>query len=45
MTSWQQRYALFTGSHDPVKKLATWRMFSQFGIDGHFCLLHGARRA
>lgn len=35
-----QRYALFTGSHDPVKKLATWRMFSQFGITG-FCLLHG----
>ena len=37
-----QRYALFTGSHDPVKKLATWRMFSQFGITGiFFCLLHG----
>ena len=31
-----QKYALFTGSHDPVKKLATWRMFSQFGITGIF---------
>ena len=31
-----KRYELFTGSHDPVKKLATWRMFSQFGITGIF---------
>ena len=30
------RYELFTGSHDPVKKLTTWRMFSQFGITGIF---------
>ena len=31
-----KQYELFTGSHDPVKKLATWRMFSQFGITGIF---------
>ena len=36
-----QRYALFTGSHDPVKKLATWRMFSQFGITGIFVCFTG----
>ena len=35
------RYALFTGSHDPVKKLATWRMFSQFGITGIFVCFTG----
>ena len=36
-----ERYALFTGSHDPVKKLATWRMFSQFGITGIFVCFTG----
>ena len=36
-----ERYALFTGSHDPVKKLATWRMFSQFGITGIFICFTG----
>ena len=36
-----KRYALFTGSHDPVKKLATWRMFSQFGITGIFVCFTG----
>ena len=35
------RYELFTGSHDPVKKLATWRMFSQFGITGIFVCFTG----
>ena len=35
------RYELFTGSHDPVKKLATWRMFSQFGITGIFICFTG----
>ena len=30
------RYELFTGSHDPVKKLAAWHMFSRFGITGIF---------
>ena len=30
------RYSLFTGSADPVKKLATWRLFSQTGTTGIF---------
>ncbi len=30
------RYALFTGALDPVKPLASWRMFSQFGTTGIF---------
>lgn len=36
-----QRYALFHRLSRPVKKLATWRMFSQFGITGIFVCFTG----
>lgn len=36
-----QRYTLFTGSLDRVKKLASWRLFSQFGITGIFVCVTG----
>lgn len=36
-----QKYALFSGSTDRVKKLASWRLFSQFGITGIFICVTG----
>ena len=36
-----KKYALFTGSTDRVKKLATWKMFSHFGITGIFVCVTG----
>lgn len=36
-----QRYALFTGSTARVKKLASWRLFSRFGITGIFVCVTG----
>ena len=36
-----QKYDLFTGSTDRVKKLATWKMFSHFGITGIFVCVTG----
>ena len=36
-----QEYALFTGSTDRVKKLASWKLFSHFGITGIFICVTG----
>lgn len=36
-----QKYALFTGSTARVKKLASWRLFSRFGITGIFVCVTG----
>ena len=36
-----QKYALFTGSTARVKKLATWKMFSHFGVTGIFVCVTG----
>ena len=36
-----QKYDLFSGSTDRVKKLATWKLFSHFGITGIFVCVTG----
>lgn len=40
-TALSQEYSLFTGSLDRVKKLASWPLFSRFGITGIFVCLTG----
>ena len=37
----ESQYELFSGSHRRVKKLASWRMFSEFGTTGIFICLTG----